>query len=93
MCGMGERREMSNAGEKKEANGEPIRGVVKWFDDSKGFGFITPSDNAGDIFVHHSSVITDGYQTLQKGQEVEFLRVPGPRGPIAQNVKVVSPIF
>ncbi|MFH1530511.1 MAG: cold shock domain-containing protein [Pseudomonadota bacterium] len=82
---------MTTAAEKKGQAGEPIRGVVKWFDDSKGFGFITPSDGTGDIFVHHSSVITDGYQTLQKGQEVEFLKVRGPRGPVAQNVRPLTP--
>jgi cold shock protein len=71
--------------------GDPIRGVVKWFDDSKGFGFITPEDQSGDIFVHHTSVITDGYQTLQKGQEVEFTKVRGPRGPVAQNVRPLTP--
>ena len=67
------------------------RGTVKWFDDTKGFGFFTPDDGSGDIFVHHTSIITDGYQTLQKGQEVDFLKVRGPRGPIAQNVRLISP--
>jgi CspA family cold shock protein len=66
-----------------------MRGVVKWFDDYKGFGFITPEDGSADTFVHHSSVLTDGYQTLQKGQAVEFLRTEGPRGPVAQNVRVL----
>lgn len=73
--------------------GDRSRGVVKWFDDSKGFGFITPADGTGDIFVHHSSVITDGYQTLQKGQEVDFLKVRGPRGPVAQNVRPIEPAY
>ncbi len=85
---------MTAAGDiQKEASGERSRGVVKWFDDSKGFGFITLVGGSVDIFVHHSSVITDGYQTLQKGQEVEFLTVRGPRGPVAQNVRAISPTF
>jgi cold shock protein len=66
-----------------------IEGIVKWFDDYKGFGFIRMENDETDIFVHHSSVITDGYQTLQKGQSVEFLLTTGDKGPVAQNVRVV----
>ncbi|MBM4371312.1 MAG: cold shock domain-containing protein [Deltaproteobacteria bacterium] len=73
-----------------DASGVRTRGTVKWFDDVRGFGFISPEDGSGDIFVHHTSVITDGYQTLMKGQPVEFLLTQGPRGPVAQNVRVVS---
>jgi len=82
---------MTDGGDKaRNHSGEPLRGIVKWFNDSKGFGFITPKDGAEDVFVHHSSVITDGYQTLQRGQEVEFIRLRGPRGPVAQNVRPIS---
>lgn len=66
------------------------RGTVKWFDDVKGFGFIRIDGYDADVFVHHSSVITDGYQTLQKGQSVEFLLTKGEKGPVAENVRVVN---
>ena len=62
-------------------------GTVKWFSDSKGYGFITPSDGGRDLFVHHSSVKMQGFRTLQEGQSVEFDAVDGPKGPQAENVR------
>ncbi|HVN71795.1 MAG TPA: cold-shock protein [Desulfomonilia bacterium] len=61
-------------------------GTVKWFNDSKGFGFIT-SDGGGDVFVHHTSINQEGFRTLEEGQRVTFDVVPGPKGPQASNVR------
>ena len=60
-------------------------GKVKWFNDSKGFGFIT-ADDSTDIFVHHSAIEGEGFKTLDEGQEVEFEIVQGAKGPQAQDV-------
>jgi CspA family cold shock protein len=64
------------------------RGRVKWFNDSKGFGFIS-RENGPDVFVHHSSIQSDGFRTLAEDQEVEFEVVQGQKGPQAQNVTKV----
>ncbi len=64
-------------------------GVVKWFDDAKGFGFITPEDGGKDCFVHHSAIQGAGYKTLTEGDRVEFEVVENPKGPAAQNVTKV----
>ncbi|MEL0590814.1 MAG: cold shock-like protein CspC [Planktothrix rubescens PR222] len=63
-----------------------IKGQVKWFNDSKGFGFITPDDGSKDIFVHHSAIQSDGFKTLTEGQKVEFEIQQGQKGPSAMNV-------
>lgn len=63
-----------------------ITGTVKWFNDSKGFGFITPSDGSRDCFVHYSAIQGDGFRTLAEGDKVEFEIVDGPKGPSAENV-------
>jgi CspA family cold shock protein len=63
-----------------------IRGKVKWFNNSKGYGFIEQSDGAPDVFVHYSAIQEDGYRSLQEGQVVEFDLVEGPKGPQAENV-------
>ena len=62
-------------------------GKVKWFNDQKGFGFITPDDGSGDVFVHHNSIEAEGFRTLQEDQEVEFEITQGQKGPQAVNVK------
>lgn len=63
-----------------------IKGNVKWFNESKGFGFITPEDGSKDVFVHFSAIMTDGFKTLAEGQQVEFEVQDGPKGPAAANV-------
>lgn len=67
-----------------------MKGTVKWFNDQKGFGFITPEDGSKDVFVHHSSIATDGFRTLSENQEVEFDVVQSEKGPKAANVKPVG---
>ena len=61
-------------------------GTVKWFNDSKGFGFITPEDGSKDCFVHHSAIQMQGFKTLAEGDRVEFDIVDGAKGPAAENV-------
>jgi cold shock protein len=63
-----------------------ITGTVKWFNDAKGFGFITPEDGSKDCFVHHTAIQGDGFKSLTEGQRVEFEVVQGQKGPAAQNV-------
>ena len=57
-----------------------VTGTVKWFNDSKGFGFIAPSDGSADVFVHFSAIQGDGFKTLVEGQSVEFEVEQGPKG-------------
>jgi CspA family cold shock protein len=61
-------------------------GTVKWFNDAKGFGFLTPEDGSKDCFVHHSAIQSDGFKTLAEGQRVSFDIVQGQKGPAAENV-------
>jgi CspA family cold shock protein len=63
-------------------------GNVKWFNESKGFGFITPDDGSKDVFVHFSAINSEGFRTLAEGQQVTFDVEDGPKGPQASNVQV-----
>ena len=65
-------------------------GTVKWFNDSKGFGFISLDDGSKDIFVHHTAIQADGYRTLAEGQRVQFDIGQGTKGPAAENVRILS---
>ena len=64
-------------------------GTVKWFNDAKGFGFITPENGGKDCFVHHTAIRADGFRTLAEGDKVEFDLVQGAKGPAAENVTKV----
>ena len=63
-----------------------IQGTVKWFNDSKGFGFITLDDGSKDCFVHQSAIQGNGFRSLEEGDRVEFEVVQGEKGPAAENV-------
>ena len=64
-------------------------GTVKWFNDSKGFGFVERSDGKGDAFVHHSCITGEGFKTLAEGQRAEFTVTQGEKGPKAENVTAI----
>ena len=64
-------------------------GTVKWFNDAKGFGFITPDDGGKDLFAHFSEIKANGFRSLQEGQKVEFVVKQGPKGPQASEIRPV----
>lgn len=66
-----------------------VKGTVKWFNDQKGFGFITPESGSKDVFVHQSSIIAPGFRSLAEGDRVEFVIEQGPKGPSAASVKKI----
>lgn len=67
-----------------------MKGTVKWFNNQKGYGFITPEDGSKDLFVHHTSILIDGFKTLNENQKVEFDVVDSDKGPKATNVKPIG---
>ena len=66
-------------------------GTVKWFNDAKGFGFLTPDDGGEDLFVHFSGIAMPGFKTLAEGQRVAFEVIEGPKGKQASNIVAVEP--
>jgi CspA family cold shock protein len=66
-----------------------MQGAVKWFNDSKGFGFITPDGGGKDVFVHQSAIESSGFRTLAEGDRVEFQTEQGAKGPQAKDVKKI----
>jgi CspA family cold shock protein len=70
--------------------GREVQGTIKWFNNSKGYGFIG-RDDGPDVFVHYSSIVGEGFRTLQEGDVVEFEIVQGPKGPQAANVQKINP--
>jgi CspA family cold shock protein len=64
------------------------QGIVKWFNDGKGYGFISRQNGGGDVFVHFSAIQSNGFRSLQEGQTVQFVVTNGPKGLQAENVQV-----
>lgn len=65
-------------------------GSVKWFNDAKGYGFISPDDGGKDVFCHHTAIQSEGFRSLQEGQKVEYEVEQGQKGPQATNVKLLG---
>jgi CspA family cold shock protein len=65
-------------------------GIVKWFNDAKGYGFITPDEGTKDVFVHHSSITGDGFKSLPEGARVQFEQREGAKGPEAASVTTIA---
>lgn len=82
----GARDRVARGAKGKKIRGFMQTGTVKWFNDAKGFGFITPSDGSADVFVHFSTIEGEGFRTLSEGQQVEFESTRGPKGMQAARV-------
>ena len=90
MAAHGVERKMEDAGAKPRGQ-ESVKmasGTVKWFNDAKGFGFITPDDGSADLFAHYSAIASSGgFKSLQEGQKVTFEATKGPKGMQASNIQ------
>jgi CspA family cold shock protein len=75
---------------REEKDNEMATGTVKWFNDAKGFGFITQDDGKEDVFCHHTAIQSEGFRTLAEGQKVQFDVNRGPKGLQAANVRAIS---
>lgn len=75
---------------KKEEVKEMAIGTVKWFNDAKGFGFITPDDGSEDLFAHFSAINMNGFKSLKEGEKVSFEVLQGPKGKQASNIQRAS---
>lgn len=64
-------------------------GTVKWFNDAKGFGFITPDDGSEDLFAHFSAIESSGFKSLKEGQKVSYEATQGPKGKQASSIKII----
>jgi len=73
-----------------EGDGGMATGTVKWFNASKGYGFISPNNGGDDVFAHFSAIEMDGYKTLKEGQNVEFEIQQGPKGPQATHIRALA---
>jgi len=71
----------------KEGSKHMATGTVKWFNDAKGFGFVTPDDGSEDLFAHFSAINMSGFKSLQEGQKVSFEVTQGPKGKQASNIQ------
>jgi CspA family cold shock protein len=65
-------------------------GTVKWFNDAKGFGFITPDDGSKDVFAHYSAIASSGFKSLQEGQKITFDVIDEPKGKQASNIQAAN---
>jgi cold shock protein len=70
-------------------NEKMAQGTVKWFNDAKGFGFITPEDGSKDLFAHFSEIQSGGFKSLAEGQRVQYVAKDGPKGPQASEIQIL----
>ena len=77
---------MSESSTTSAGDTQKLTGTVKWFNDAKGFGFITPDNGGEDLFAHFSSIQMNGFKTLKEGQKVAFEIAQGPKGKLALNI-------
>jgi len=88
-CGPSNLRRLRGIPQERGVHVERLKGTVKWFNNAKGYGFLG-RDDGPDVFIHYSSITTEGYKSLQEGDKVEFEIVQGQKGPQAANVTKVS---